>query len=279
MSLDFPLILVLLVFGTGLVWLGDRMLLAPSRQRSFDALTSRYPGWQDDDSSDAQDFAKAAETLPREPVLVEYARSFFPVLAVVFVLRSFIAEPFQIPSSSMVPTLEVGDYILVNKFTYGIRLPVLRTKVLDLGEPKRGDVMVFFPPHMNKTYYLKRVIGLPGDVVSYRNKRLYVNGQPVPFEPLAVLPQAQGRTQVGMAELGGKRHLQQINLMRPARDFTVTVKPGHYFMMGDNRDNSADSRSWGQVAERDIVGKAFAIWMHWDSLFSIPSFDRVGGIE
>ncbi len=201
------------------------------------------------------------------------------MLAVVFVLRSFIVEPFQIPSSSMVPTLEVGDYILVNKFTYGVRLPVLRTKVLDLGEPQRGDVMVFFPPHMNETYYIKRVIGLPGDVVSYRSKRLYVNGEPVPFEQLAVIPEGRSRVQLGLAELGGKRHLQQINLARPALDFTVTVKPGHYFMMGDNRDNSSDSRVWGQVRERDIVGKAFAIWMHWDSLFSVPSFDRVGAIE
>ena len=156
---------------------------------------------------------------------------------------------------------------------------MLRTKVLSLNEPKRGDVMVFFPPHMNKTYYIKRVIGLPGDVVSYRSKRLYVNGEPVPFEPLAVLPEGHSRYQMGMAELGGRSHLQQVDLMRPSRDFTVTVKPGHYFMMGDNRDNSSDSRVWGQVSERDIVGKAFAIWMHWQSLTSLPSFDRVGGLE
>lgn len=279
MSLDFPLILVILVFGTGLIWLADRMLFAPGRKSSFEALCAQYPGWREEGSADARRFAEAAQRLPREATIVEYSRSFFPVLAVVFVLRSFLVEPFQIPSSSMVPTLEVGDYILVNKFTYGVRLPVLRTKILDLGEPKRGDVMVFFPPHMNKTYYIKRVIGLPGDVISYRSKRLYVNGEPVPFDQLAVLPEGRGRVQLGLAELGGKRHLQQVSLSRPARDFTVTVKPGHYFMMGDNRDNSSDSRVWGQVRERDIVGKAFAIWMHWDSLFSVPSFDRVGGIE
>ncbi len=277
--MDFPLILVILVFGTGLIWLGDRVLLAPARRRSFDALAAEYPGWSDEGSADAESFRRASETLPRESTLVEYSRSFFPVLAVVFVLRSFLVEPFQIPSSSMVPTLEVGDYILVNKFTYGVRLPILRTKVLNIGEPNRGDVMVFFPPHMNKTYYIKRVIGLPGDVVSYRSKRLYVNDEPVPFEQLAVVPDPRGRVQVGLAELGDRRHLQQVNLLRPGRDFTVTVKPGHYFMMGDNRDNSSDSRVWGQVSERDIVGKAFAIWMHWDSLFSIPSFDRVGAIE
>jgi signal peptidase I len=279
MSLDFPLILVLLVFATGIIWLADRLFMAPGRRRELAALQERYPQWDVADSADARGFAKAATSLPREPVVVEYSRSFFPVLFVVFVLRSFVAEPFQIPSSSMVPTLEVGDYILVNKFTYGIRLPVLRSKVIDINEPQRGDVMVFFPPHMNKTYYIKRVIGLPGDVVSYRNKRLYVNGEPVPQDPLAVIPDGRGRYQVSLASLGGKNHLQQVNLMRPARDFTVTVKPGHYFMMGDNRDNSSDSRVWGQVSERDIVGKAFAIWMHWDSLFSIPSFDRVGAIE
>ncbi len=172
MSLDFPLILVILVFGTGLIWLGDRLLFAPARRRSFDALAAQYPAWEEEGSSDSVGFAKAAATLPRESTLVEYSRSFFPVLAVVFVLRSFIVEPFQIPSSSMVPTLEVGDYILVNKFTYGIRLPVTRTKVLDINEPERGDVMVFFPPHMNETYFIKRVVGLPGDTVTYRNKVL-----------------------------------------------------------------------------------------------------------
>jgi len=276
---DFPLILVILVFATGLIWLGDRVLLAPARRRSLDALQAQFPAWNEEGSVDAKRFREASGELPRESTLVEYSRSFFPVLALVFVLRSFLVEPFQIPSSSMVPTLEVGDYILVNKFIYGIRLPVLRTKVLDIGEPRRGDVMVFFPPHMNKTYYIKRVIGLPGDVISYRSKRLYVNDEPVPFEQLAVVPDPRSRLQIGLAELGGKRHLQQVNLLRPGRDFTVTVKPGHYFMMGDNRDNSSDSRVWGQVSERDIVGKAFAIWMHWDSLFSIPSFDRVGSIE
>ena len=211
--------------------------------------------------------------------MVEYAKSFFPVLLVVFVLRSFLVEPFQIPSSSMVPTLEVGDYILVNKYTYGIRLPVIRTKVLALNEPKRGDVMVFFPPHMNETYYIKRVIGLPGDTITYRNKRLAVNGVPLEEESLAVLPDGASRYRVGLESLGEARHLVQVNEARPARDFSVKVKPGHYFMMGDNRDNSSDSRIWGQVPEKDIVGKAFAIWMHWDSLLSVPSFSRVGLIE
>lgn len=255
MTIDFPLILVLAVLFTGGVWLLDALLLAPARRK------------------------QAGEGEPSEPVLVEYSKSFFPVLFVVFVLRSFIVEPFQIPSSSMVPTLEVGDYILVNKFTYGLRLPVLRNKFVDINEPERGDVMVFFPPHMNKTYYIKRVIGLPGDSVTQRNRRLYVNGEPVPTEPLAVIPDGRARYRVSRAEFGESGHLLQENISRPDRDFSVVVRPGHYFMMGDNRDNSSDSRVWGQVSKTDIVGKAFAVWMHWDSLFSIPSFSRVGLIQ
>ena len=279
MTLDFPLILVILVFGSGLIWLLDALFLAPGRRKLITQLQGEYPNWQDEDSPQSQSYQARVRDDAAEPVLVEYARSFFPVLFVVFVLRSFLVEPFQIPSSSMVPTLQVGDYILVNKYTYGIRLPVVRTKVMDLNEPQRGDVMVFFPPHMNETYYIKRVIGLPGDTVSYRNKRLSVNGQPVNMESLAVVPDGGSRYEVALESIGESNHLTQMNQGRPGRDFSVTVKPGHYFMMGDNRDNSSDSRIWGQVPEKDIVGKAFAIWMHWDSLFSIPSFNRVGGIE
>ncbi|MCB1853959.1 MAG: signal peptidase I [Pseudomonadales bacterium] len=279
MDIDFPLILVILVFGSGLIWLLDALLLAPGRRRTVANLQEEYPQWQQEGSSQATSYRRQVEQSAREPALVEYAKSFFPVLLVVFVLRSFLVEPFQIPSSSMVPTLQVGDYILVNKYTYGIRLPVLRTKVLDLNEPQRGDVMVFFPPHMNDTYFIKRVVGLPGDTVTYRNKRLYVNGKEIVEEPLAVLPEGQARYQVGLETLGDATHLVQVDENRPARDFSVVVKPGHYFMMGDNRDNSSDSRIWGQVPEKDIVGKAFAVWMHWDSLLSLPSFSRVGLIQ
>ncbi|TXS95512.1 signal peptidase I [Parahaliea maris] len=279
MSIDFPLILVILVFGSGLIWLADSLFLAPNRRRVLATLEQQYPAREEEGSPQAAQFAAQAKARASEPMVVEYARSFFPVLFVVFVLRSFLVEPFQIPSSSMVPTLQVGDYILVNKFTYGIRLPVARTKVLDLNEPQRGDVMVFFPPHMNDTYYIKRVIGLPGDTVTYRNKRLSVNGEPLSWDPLAELPDGSGRHAVALEQLGDANHLVQVDPMRPSRDFSVLVKPGHYFMMGDNRDNSSDSRVWGQVPEKDIVGKAFGIWMHWDSLFSIPSFSRVGAIE
>ncbi|MEM8560783.1 MAG: signal peptidase I [Pseudomonadota bacterium] len=279
MDIDFPLILVILVFGSGLIWLFDAIVLAPGRRRVIADLQSRYPAWEDSSNPQAEQFRAGVSESAREPVVVEYAKSFFPVLAIVFVLRSFLVEPFQIPSSSMVPTLEVGDYILVNKYTYGIRLPVIRTKVFSLNEPKRGDVMVFFPPHMNDTYYIKRVIGLPGDTVTYRNKTLYVNGEAVEEESLAVIPEGSSRVRLGLETLGEESHLVQYNDSRPPRDMSVVVKPGHYFMMGDNRDNSSDSRIWGQVPEEDIVGKAFAIWMHWDSFFSIPSFSRVGRIK
>lgn len=279
MNIDFPLILVILVFGSGLIWALDAMFLAPARKTRLGDLQKEYPDWATQNSEQASQYQARAAKSAAEPVLVEYAKSFFPVLFVVFVLRSFLIEPFQIPSSSMVPTLQVGDYILVNKYTYGIRLPVVRNKVVSLNEPKRGDVMVFFPPHMNDTYYIKRVVGLPGDKISYKDKEIYVNGKKLEREHLATLPDGSSRYQLGLETLGEAPHLMQTDDLRQARSFSVVVKPGHYFMMGDNRDNSSDSRIWGQVPERDIVGKAFAIWMHWDSLFSIPSFSRVGTIE
>ena len=279
MDIDFPLILVILVFGSGLIWMLDAIFLASGRRRLTSDLQGRYPQWDEEGSPEAHQYqAQLAETAA-EPVVVEYAKSFFPVLLVVFVLRSFLVEPFQIPSSSMVPTLQVGDYILVNKYTYGIRLPVLRTKVMALNEPQRGDVMVFFPPHMNDTYFIKRVVGLPGDTVTYRDKQLFINGELLERQALGEIPEGRSRFRVGLEQLGDANHLMQVDAMRPARDFSLVVKPGHYFMMGDNRDNSSDSRIWGQVPEKDIVGKAFAVWMHWDSLFSVPSFDRVGLIE
>ncbi|MDA0953950.1 MAG: signal peptidase I [Proteobacteria bacterium] len=258
MSLDFPLILLVLVTVSGLIWLSDVVWFGP-RRRANDEATG---------------------VTSNEPVSVEYARSFFPMLFIIFVLRSFIVEPFQIPSSSMVPTLEVGDYILVNKFSYGLRLPVARTKVVELGFPERGDVVVFFPPHQNKTYFIKRVIGIPGDVVEYSNKRLTVNGVPIELEFGEVVIEGGRPYHVATESLSSEDSREiQLDPMRPARDFKEVVRPGHYFMMGDNRDNSSDSRVWGQVPETDIVGKAFAIWMHWESVLSIPSFDRVGGIR
>ena len=278
MAIDFPLILVILVFGSGLIWAFDALLLAPARRREVQRLREEYPQWEDTVNPQSKKYQTKAEQTATEPTYVEYAKSFFPVLLVVFVLRSFLVEPFQIPSSSMVPTLQIGDYILVNKFTYGLRLPVIRNKIMSLNEPKRGDVMVFFPPHLNDTYYIKRVVGLPGDRVSYQNKQLSINGELIESDHLATLPEGRERYQLGLETLGDARHLKQTNDRRPPKSFSVVVKPGHYFMMGDNRDNSSDSRVWGQVPEKDIVGKAFAIWMHWDSFLSLPSFGRVGTI-
>ncbi len=279
MDIDFPLVLVILVFGSGMVWLLDHLFLAPGRKATLAQLQRDYPEWSNESSPQFREYTLRSETAAREPLVVEYSKSFFPVLLLVFVLRSFLVEPFQIPSSSMVPTLQVGDYILVNKFTYGIRLPVIRTKVLDLNRPQRGDVMVFFPPHLNDTYYIKRVIGLPGDRIRYVDKKLYVNGEQVPQELLAQLPPARPRFRISREALGEAAHLMQTDGQVPNSNFSLTVEPGHYFMMGDNRDNSQDSRAWGQVPERDIVGKAFAIWMHWESFLSLPSFHRVGAIE
>ena len=279
MNIDLPLILTIIVGVSGIIWLLDSVFLSRPRADRLAALQKQFPKWNDRESADAKLFIDAATRDASEPVIVEYAKSFFPVLAFVLVLRSFLYEPFQIPSSSMVPTLQVGDYILVNKFNYGLRLPVTRTKVWDISSPQRGDVMVFYPPHANTTYYIKRVIGVPGDRIQYRNKQLTVNGKQLPREWLAEIPGSR-RLQIGLEQpRPDKSHLVQIDLSRPIRDFSVVVRPGHYFMMGDNRDNSSDSRVWGQVPERDIVGQAVAIWMHWESVFSVPTFDRAGRLN
>ncbi|MBX2807207.1 MAG: signal peptidase I [Cellvibrionaceae bacterium] len=252
MDINFPLILVTLVFVSGLVVLLDKIYLSKKRQQ---------------DQS--------------EPTVVEYARSFFPVLSIVLVIRSFLVEPFQIPSSSMVPTLEIGDFILVNKFSYGIRLPVVRTKVIDIDQPARGDVMVFFPPH-ERRYFIKRVIGLPGDRIDYIDNQLYVNGTKVPEMLQAQLPVFKPSFEIYNEHLGDISHQirKEISPQYEIEKRGIIVPQGHYYMMGDNRNNSSDSRVWGPVPEANIVGKAFAIWMHWESFLSgLPSFSRVGQIR
>jgi len=250
---NFPLILVCLVAITGLVMLLDRYYL---RSR-------RAPGME-------------------EPWWTENSRSFFPVLLLVLLLRSLTAEPFKIPSASMDPTLQVNDFILVNKFAYGLRLPVTNTKILDIGKPQRGDVMVFFPPGDNR-YFIKRVIGLPGDEIHYVNNVLYVNGVEMMQDLQYAEEDAPGLPTgfVMMEHLPGRDHLMR---KRPypsflSRNCSFQVPEGHYFMMGDNRDNSNDSRVWGSVPEANIVGKAVAVWMHWDSWFSLPKFSRSGRIK
>lgn len=277
MDFDFALVLVVVVFAGIIVLLVD-LMLGRSRRQAIAQLQHANPKWQDPTSPDAQTYAKAAAQF-KDPLPVEYAKSFLPVFAAVLVLRSFLVEPFQIPSSSMVPSLAVGDFILVNKFAYGVRLPVVGTKVLEVGEPQRGDVMVFFPPN-DPRYFIKRVIGLPGDKIQYSNKRLYINGELISEELLAELPAGRPTYQLANETLGDVDHEIRKELYRFGPDnLSITVKPGHYFMMGDNRDNSSDSRVWGLVPEANVVGKAFAIWMHWDNLLSVPSFDRVGTIR
>lgn len=284
---DFALILVVLTAISMVLWLVDKFFFAPDRNAALLRLQKRFPEWDKADSDDRKHFMLAVEVDAKQPPVLEYACSFFPVLAIVLVLRSFLVEPFQIPSASMVPTLKVGDFILVNKYTYGLRLPVTGTKIMDLNEPERGDVMVFFPPHDSR-YFIKRVIGVPGDRIEVRNKVIYVNGvkaeQVVQEEFLTEDPPYRLLTE----NLSGVEHEIRIDLrysraLTPQQiypnDFSLTVKPGHYFMMGDNRDNSSDSRFWGLVPEENIVGKAFLIWMHWNEFFSVPSFDRVGRIE
>ena len=252
MNMDFPLILVILTAISGFMWLLNKLYLSARRGK--------------DESS---------------PWYVEATAPFFPVLFIVLVVRSFIIEPFQIPSGSMIPTLEVGDFILVNKYSYGLRLPVIGAKILDVGEPVHGDVMVFTPPHDDR-YFIKRVVGLPGDEVRIIDNYLYINGEKIPQQQvLGEKGSSSSHHRVVTEQLNNVEHLvrRQIEAGRYGRNFKEVVPAGHYFMVGDNRDNSFDSRAWGPVPEKNIVGKAFAVWMHWEKIFSLPSFDRVGTIK
>ncbi|MBW2939575.1 signal peptidase I [Zhongshania aquimaris] len=271
---DFALALVVLTIVAGIIAGLDRFVFEKARQAYVNAgnvaVYITYFVKQDQDSLKSE----FGGMLP----IAENARSFFPVLLVVLVLRSFVIEPFQIPSASMVPSLEVGDYILVNKFNYGLRLPVIGTKILEVGEPKRGDVMVFFPPNDSR-YFIKRVVGLPGDEIRYVNKQLFINGNLIQRTLIAEVPPLQPVTQILSEQLGNVDHLIHHDKRIYRGDFVTTVEAGHYFMMGDNRDNSSDSRVWGQVPEQNIVGQAFAIWMHWHSFKELPNFNRVGRIR
>ena len=279
MDINFPLILVVLVFVSGLIWLFDSLVLAGARRQRVAEAQENLAKTTLKETDEGYQVAMAAAS--KEPVAVEYSKSFFPVLAFVLVLRSFLIEPFQIPSASMVPTLQIGDFILVNKYAYGLRLPVTNTKFFDVGEPQRGDVMVFFPPHKPDTYYIKRVIGLPGDEIVIKDGSLYINGDKAPQQLLARLPASRPVIQLMDESLGEVEHKIHRNIQAGplSRSGVWDVPKGHYFMMGDNRDNSSDSREWGPVSEQAIVGKAFAVWMHWEQLLSVPSFSRVGGIQ
>ena len=265
MRFDFPTIIVLLVFATGLIWAFDAAVLARRRRQA----TVREGGGAGE---------RVAEAPP--PRVVEYAKSFFPVFLIVLVLRSFIVEPFRIPSNSMMPTLLTGDFILVNKFDYGIRLPVLDTKVVDLGAPERGDVVVFRFPEDPSTPFIKRIVGVPGDRIAYYGKTLYVNDESMEQSPIgryagvgsgAVMNGASLR----LERLSGAGHHILIEPRARSVEGTAVVPEGHYFVLGDNRDNSRDSRYWGTVPDELLIGKAFRIWMNWDFGYGID-WKRIG---
>ena len=254
MRFDFPTLIVLLVLATGCIWAFDAAVLARRRRAAAR-----------DGGGSGEGVAEGAAA----PRIVEYAKSFFPVFLIVLVLRSFIVEPFRIPSNSMMPTLLTGDFILVNKFDYGIRLPVLDAKILDVGSPERGDVMVFRYPEDPSTPFIKRVVGVPGDRIGYYDKTLYVNGEPMEQKP------AGRYTGIGSGAVmnGASLRLERLDevehhiLIRDEAHTiqgTAVVPEGHYFVLGDNRDNSRDSRYWGTVSDELLVGKAFRIWMNWD---------------
>ncbi len=255
MNFDFELILFYAVLISGVISLIDILFLAKKRKRAH---------------------------LTKMPMIIDYARSFFPVLLLVFILRSFLFEPFRIPSSSLKPTLDVGDLILVNKFNYGIRLPVIHKKIFLSGEPKRGDIMVFRCPYHPSVDFIKRVIGLPGDHISYIDKTLYVNGQKAPQQFVKnTTDRDDSGTTVDVTQkeedlLGIKHEIYQMQ-DHPNDDVKdIVVPPGMYFVMGDNRDGSADSRYWGFVPDANIVGRARLIWMSWDGNNYNIRWNRIG---
>lgn len=255
--MDFALILSLLALATGLLWLLQRFWLMPRARRE-----GREPShW------------------------IESVASLFPIIVIVLVFRSFVLEPFKIPSGSMIPTLEIGDFIAVTKFSYGLRLPVLNTRILAIGEPQRGDVMVFRFPEDERINYIKRVVGLPGDTVTYRNKVLFINGEPVeqetvgPFIGEGLNRNPPGRQPIKRREhLGEEPHYIMVFPDQPDRETrTWTVPDGHFFVLGDNRDQSLDSRHWNFVPEDNLVGRAWRVWMHWDCARGCVVWSRMGG--
>lgn len=297
--MDFALILFVLVVLTGIAWVADKLVFLPHRRKAADAAVAEFDqqqarvGERFADENAPQTRARLRDEKLRQPWWLEYTASFFPVILVVFLVRSFVVEPFKIPSGSMVPTLLVGDFILVNKFEYGLRLPIVNTKITQGSPLKRGDVVVFRYPKDESVDYIKRVIGLPGDTIAYENKHLTINGKPVSESPL---PDYFDEERIGYAKqfeenLEGRQHAILNNPAVPpfvigAEDYpnrdncsynsegvVCKVPAGHYFMMGDNRDNSADSRYWGFVPDRNIVGRAFFVWMNFSNLKRIGTFN------
>jgi signal peptidase I len=306
---SFAFLMLMATIVTGIYWLAEQFYFLPQRclaadRLELDAANRRAELDKLGIAKNDVDVTQAKERLIMQPWWLDWTAGLFPVIAVVFVLRSFLFEPFKIPSGSMIPTLWVGDLILVNKFHYGVRLPVINLKITDGNPVERGDVMVFrYPPKPNLDY-IKRVIGLPGDEIAYLNKQLTINGQPAPKTPLPdffeedslrYIKQFEERIPLGDKPEASVTSVRLHRLLndadRPAfvpgadefmfkdncrytiEGVTCKVPDGHYFMMGDNRDNSLDSRYWGFVPEKNIVGKAFFVWMNFGNLKRIGAFD------
>ena len=297
---NFALLLFLATVVTGVYWLAERLYFLPQRKRAAEQLQVSVTQRRSELSSqglrtDEVDLDKARNSLLMQPWWLDWTAGLFPVIVVVFVLRSFLFEPFKIPSGSMIPTLMINDLILVNKFHYGVRLPVSNLKIFDNHSPERGDVMVFRYPPKPSLDYIKRVVGLPGDEVAYLNKKISVNGKPL---DKAALPEffdedaLRYTKQYQEVAADGQRKYRILNeddrpsFVQATEDFpfrencryssegvVCKVPPGHYFMMGDNRDNSLDSRFWGFVPEKNIVGKAFFVWMNFGNPKRIGGFD------
>lgn len=268
MHFDLEMILLVGTLLTGGVWLLDKLVLRSARVESEAVSGDVAVAKGDEDDS--------------EPWYVEYSRSFFPVLLIVLVLRAFVAEPFRIPSGSMIPTLHIGDFILVNKFAYGLRMPVTHQKILSLGEPERGDVAVFRYPRNTKLDYIKRIVGLPGDRVAFKGKKVFINGKAPEYENLGEYKEQsdeQGGQYLQLREdFFGVEHSILINPDRGNVEGEVVVPDGHYFVVGDNRDNSNDSRYWGFVPEENLVGRAMVIWMNWNFDKGQVDFGRIGTV-
>ncbi|UTW11805.1 signal peptidase I [Marinobacterium rhizophilum] len=266
MNFDFALVLVVATFLAAIGWCVDKFWLAPARSARIQKAELQLAGGLPQET---------LSKLSHVPGWIDLSRSLFPVLFVVLVLRSFLVEPFQIPSGSMLPTLQIGDFILVNKYHYGLRLPVVNSKIVDLNTPESGDVVVFKYPKDPSVNYIKRVIGLPGDRIRYQNKTLFVNGKPQPQQLLAQLPPLKPQQLLLAENLDGVQHQVYHDVAANGIVGEWVVPEGQYFVMGDNRDNSNDSRYWGFVPDELLVGKAFAVWMHWETFFSLPSFGDV----
>lgn len=265
MNFDFPALLVFLTFASGIIWLGYSIF----HKQLAETVT-------------ATDGAAGEQRITEPPLVVEYAKSFFPVFLIVLILRSFIVEPFNIPSASMMPTLLIGDFILVNKYEYGLRLPVLHTKIIENETPARGDIVVFRYPEDPSIPFIKRVVGLPGDKIDYINKVLHINGEAIEqIDNGKYQAYGAGFSMNGTdlkTELLPENATHDI-LVDPERfshNIRAEVPEGHYFVVGDNRDNSKDSRFWGFVPDENLMGRAFMIWMNWDSKNSGIDFSRIG---